>query len=450
MRRSPQPFFFTRPNARELTFDKLLIKCYNADTIMAKNRNKYYGNIANYGGNCDMNRKKALVLVLSGTMALSVSGVATMADGISGFKTGKDEMVTELSARVRDNTQERVRKMSSLVKAAVQVARTEEEARKAAEEAAEEAKAKQEAEAKARKEKEEAAERARQEAEKARKEAAGITDDTAASGETDYTEASVSPETTVYAADYSAGGSTWYDPGYDMLYAESIPYDYTYAADAVYEDVTYTEPLYSYDTAAVNNYTEPSYVEPVYEEPVYEQPVYEEPVYEQPVYEEPVYEEPIYEETAAYDESLYTDSGYGYDTYAGEDVYSDVYAEETAEDTGEVRAVASDSDLDLLASIIYCEAGGESYEGQVAVGAVVLNRMDSSLYPDDMTDVIYQSGQFTPAMTGWLDQVRESGVPDYCYDAAQAALNGENPVGDCLYFHAGGGDGLTIGNQTFY
>ena len=417
---------------------------------MAKNRNKYYGNIANYGGNCDMNRKKALVLVLSGTMALSMSGVATMADGISGFKTGKDEMVTELSARVRDNTQERVRKMSSLVKAAVQVARTEEEARKAAEEAAEEAKAKQEAEAKARKEKEEAAERARQEAEKARKEAAGITDDTAASGETDYTEASVSPETTVYAADYSAGGSTWYDPGYDMLYAESIPYDYTYAADAVYEDVTYTEPLYSYDTAAVNNYTEPSYVEPVYEEPVYEQPVYEEPVYEQPVYEEPVYEEPIYEETAAYDESLYTDSGYGYDTYAGEYVYSDVYAEETAEDTGEVRAVASDSDLDLLASIIYCEAGGESYEGQVAVGAVVLNRMDSSLYPDDMTDVIYQSGQFTPAMTGWLDQVRESGVPDYCYDAAQAALNGENPVGDCLYFHAGGGDGLTIGNQTFY
>lgn len=450
MRRSPQPFFFTRPNARELTFDKLLIKCYNADTIMAKNRNKYYGNIANYGGNCDMNRKKALVLVLSGTMALSMSGVATMADGISGFKTGKDEMVTELSARVRDNTQERVRKMSSLVKAAVQVARTEEEARKAAEEAAEEAKAKQEAEAKARKEKEEAAERARQEAEKARKEAAGITDDTAVSGETDYTEASVSPETTVYAADYSAGGSTWYDPGYDMLYAESIPYDYTYAADAVYEDVTYTEPLYSYDTAAVNNYTEPSYVEPVYEEPVYEQPVYEEPVYEQPVYEEPVYEEPIYEETAAYDESLYTDSGYGYDTYAGEDVYSDVYAEEAAEDTGEVRAVASDSDLDLLASIIYCEAGGESYEGQVAVGAVVLNRMDSSLYPDDMTDVIYQSGQFTPAMTGWLDQVRESGVPDYCYDAAQAALNGENPVGDCLYFHAGGGDGLTIGNQTFY
>ena len=160
-------------------------------------------------------------------------------------------------------------------------------------------------------------------------------------------------------------------------------------------------------------------------------------------------------QTETYDETLYTDAGYydetGYtaDAYA-EDYTDEAYAEETAYENDGVRAVASDSDLDLLASIIYCEAGGESYEGQVAVGAVVLNRMESELYPDDMTDVIYQSGQFTPAMTGWLDQVRSSGVPDYCYDAAQAALDGENPVGDCLYFHAGGGDGLTIGNQTFY
>ena len=173
--------------------------------------------------------------------------------------------------------------------------------------------------------------------------------------------------------------------------------------------------------------------------------MYEEPVYEAPAYEETYTETPAAEETAA---PVYDDTAYLDDTYT-EDFYSDeTYTEDTG--AGEVRATASDSDLDLLASIIYCEAGGESYEGQVAVGAVVLNRMESELYPDDMTDVIYQSGQFTPAMTGWLDQVRASGVPDYCYDAAQAALNGENPVGDCLYFHAGGGDGLTIGNQTFY
>ena len=202
-------------------------------------------------------------------------------------------------------------------------------------------------------------------------------------------------------------------------------------ADAYYDEAAYTEPLYT--DVPQETYTAET---PVYEEPVYEEPVYEEPVYEEPVYEEPVYEEPVYTDDAAYyDETAYTDDA--------------AYYDDTYENTG-VRAEASSSDLDLLASIIYCEAGGESYEGQVAVGAVVLNRMESSLYPDDMTDVIYQDGQFTPAMTGWLDQVRASGVPDYCYDAAQAALNGENPVGDCLYFHAGGGDGLTIGNQTFY
>ncbi|MBR2561808.1 MAG: cell wall hydrolase [Eubacterium sp.] len=106
--------------------------------------------------------------------------------------------------------------------------------------------------------------------------------------------------------------------------------------------------------------------------------------------------------------------------------------------------------MDLLAAIIYCEAGGESYEGQVAVGSVVLNRMDSSLYPDELSDVIYQSGQFEPAFTGRLAEVLASGAPDYCYDSAQAALDGENPVGDCLYFHAGGGGTITIGNQTFY
>ena len=127
------------------------------------------------------------------------------------------------------------------------------------------------------------------------------------------------------------------------------------------------------------------------------------------------------------------------------------YSEESYDDTASgTRATVSGSDLDLLAAIIQCEAGGESYEGKVAVGAVVLNRMDSSLYPSEMSDVIYQPWQFTPAMTGNLQNVLSEGARSDCYEAAQAALNGENPVGDCLYFHAGGGDGLTIGNQTFY
>lgn len=60
---------------------------------------------------------------------------------------------------------------------------------------------------------------------------------------------------------------------------------------------------------------------------------------------------------------------------------------------------------ELLAALIYCEAGNQPYEGQVAVGAVVMNRVRSGSYPNTISEVIYQSGQFGPAMTGWLDSV---------------------------------------------
>ena len=59
-----------------------------------------------------------------------------------------------------------------------------------------------------------------------------------------------------------------------------------------------------------------------------------------------------------------------------------------------------------MASIIYCEAGNQPYEGQVAVGAVIMNRVKSGSYPNSIEEVIYQSGQFGPATTGWLNRVR--------------------------------------------
>ena len=93
----------------------------------------------------------------------------------------------------------------------------------------------------------------------------------------------------------------------------------------------------------------------------------------------------------------------------------------------------------LLASIIFCEAGNQPYEGQVAVGAVILNRVKSGSYPNSVAEVIYQPGQFGPAMTGWLDTVLASG--SYTPTAMQAAVDaaaGSNPIGDCLYF--GNGD----------
>lgn len=104
----------------------------------------------------------------------------------------------------------------------------------------------------------------------------------------------------------------------------------------------------------------------------------------------------------------------------------------------------------LLASIIFCEAGNQPYEGQVAVGAVILNRVKSGSYPNSIAEVIYQPGQFGPAMTGWLDTVLASG--GYTPTAMQAAVDaaaGSNPIGDCLYF--GNGDyGILIGDHYFH
>ena len=105
---------------------------------------------------------------------------------------------------------------------------------------------------------------------------------------------------------------------------------------------------------------------------------------------------------------------------------------------------------ELLASIIFCEAGNQSFIGQVAVGAVVLNRMANEAYPDTMEEVIYQPGQFCPAGSGWLDRVRSTdGYTESAMQAAEAALAGENPIGDCLYFDQGG-YGYQIGAHYFH
>ena len=103
-----------------------------------------------------------------------------------------------------------------------------------------------------------------------------------------------------------------------------------------------------------------------------------------------------------------------------------------------------------MASIIFCEAGNQSFEGQVAVGAVVLNRIASGAYPNTMEGVIYQPGQFGPAGSGWLDQVRSSGgYTSTAMQAADAALAGQNPIGGCLYFDQGG-YGMQIGAHFFH
>lgn len=121
-----------------------------------------------------------------------------------------------------------------------------------------------------------------------------------------------------------------------------------------------------------------------------------------------------------------------------------------AEEAQAASVSASASEQQLLAALIFCEAGNQPYEGQVAVGAVVMNRVRSGSYPNSIAEVIYQSGQFTPAMTGWLDSVLAGGgYTDSAMQAAADALAGSNPVGECLYFSTGG-YGLQIGDHFFH
>ncbi len=111
-----------------------------------------------------------------------------------------------------------------------------------------------------------------------------------------------------------------------------------------------------------------------------------------------------------------------------------------------------EGDRELLACLIYCEAGAEPYEGQVAVGAVVINRMRSAAYPNTMVGVIYQNRQFSPVASGRLATRLALGADTSCYAAADEAMKGSTPVGNCLYFRTVIPEinGQIIGGHVFY
>jgi N-acetylmuramoyl-L-alanine amidase len=91
---------------------------------------------------------------------------------------------------------------------------------------------------------------------------------------------------------------------------------------------------------------------------------------------------------------------------------------------------AATNDNKLLARLISAEARGEPYDGQVAVGAVVLNRMKHPSFPNTLSGVIYQSGAFTCVVDGQFDEP----VADSAYKAARDALNGCDPSGGAIYY----------------
>ena len=90
------------------------------------------------------------------------------------------------------------------------------------------------------------------------------------------------------------------------------------------------------------------------------------------------------------------------------------------------------SDVQLMTRAINGEARGEPYEGQVAVGAVILNRVKDSRFPNSISGVIYQSGAFTAVADGQINAPIDE--DSTVYKAAQDALNGWDPTGGCVYY----------------
>lgn len=112
---------------------------------------------------------------------------------------------------------------------------------------------------------------------------------------------------------------------------------------------------------------------------------------------------------------------------------------------------SSVSETALLAALIQAEAGTQPYEGQLAVGAVVMNRVRSGGYPNTVMGVITQPGQFPPATNGTVGAIVSRGAKASCVRAAEAAINGETNVGGAVHFgRVGKAVGIVIGSHVFY
>ena len=115
---------------------------------------------------------------------------------------------------------------------------------------------------------------------------------------------------------------------------------------------------------------------------------------------------------------------------------------------------SSNTELALFAAILECEAGSTNYDGLLAVATVIINRKESPKYPNTITGVIYQKGQFSPTWSGKLDKVLQRGAKPLCYTVAKDALNGKrhSAVKNCYQFRASwtGHSGTVIGGNVFF
>ncbi|MEE1079230.1 MAG: cell wall hydrolase [Agathobacter sp.] len=122
------------------------------------------------------------------------------------------------------------------------------------------------------------------------------------------------------------------------------------------------------------------------------------------------------------------------------------------ETTYNTSLAASADELTLLAALIQCEAGGQVYDAQLAVGCVVMNRIRSGAYPNTVYDVIYQRGQFGPAATGKIETRIANGISATAYQAAAEALAGVDNTGGAIGFKlaSSGQAGVVYGPIVFF
>ncbi len=114
--------------------------------------------------------------------------------------------------------------------------------------------------------------------------------------------------------------------------------------------------------------------------------------------------------------------------------------------------LARSEEVRMMAAMIQCEAGNQEFEGQVAVGAVIMNRVKAPNYPNTIAEVIYQPNQFGPADSQlFASLLANDTIKDTCREAAKQAFSGVDNVGGALHFRrAGSKEGLVIGSHVFY
>ena len=262
-----------------------------------------------------------------------------------------------------------------------------------------------------------------------------------------------------------SGDSGSYDTGYDdgSSYSDSSYSDTSYDDGSSYSDSSYDDTSYndgsSYDSSYDTSYDDGSSYDSSYDTSYDDGSSYSDSSYDNSYdtsYDDGSSSDSSYD--TSYDDgssngsssdTSYDDSSDSSSSDNSYDTSSDNSSSDTTTDTS--TSTASSSDRELLAGLIYCEAGNQSWDGKVAVGAVVLNRVASGSFASTIKGVIYESGQFSPAGSGWLDSVIANGsIPSSCYEAADAALAGENPIGSAMYFNTGSGKGIKIGDHQFY